>query len=70
MVLVRVCFKCKQYLHIFPENASNQESFFCFNALHSKHPIQTIDIKELDSSYICISDKKREKIYIELLNNF
>ena len=66
-VRVRVCFACKQYTMIFPNNASNRRFVSNFNIWHNKHTTQTININELDNSYTCITDRKREKIHEGLI---
>ena len=66
-VIVRVCLGCKHYTIIYPENASNGRFIRLFDFWHSGHLMQTINIKELDPSYTCITEKKRERIH-EVLN--
>lgn len=68
-VKVRVCFRCKQYTHIFPDNSQNFEFVDLFNNWHSGHTLQTINIRELDKTYILINENKRKKIAEELKND-
>lgn len=67
-IKVRVCFKCKQYTHIYPDNPNNERFIRFFDIWHSGHPIQTVNINEIDNSYECINEKKRQKIIEEILN--
>ncbi len=67
-VIVRMCLECKHYTIIFPESASNGCFLKLFDLWHLGHIIQTININELDSTYTCITERKREKIY-EVLKN-
>lgn len=62
-VMVRVCFKCKHYTHIYPESVSNVSFIKLFDFWHYKHTLQVVNINELDPSYICINEYKREKIH-------
>jgi len=50
-VIVKVCFLCKEYIHIHLKSAKNQENIKKFDKRHSKHPVQIMDIKELNLSY-------------------
>ena len=69
VVKVRVCFGCKQYTHIFPENPQNFKFVDLFNNWHSGHTLQTISISEIDQTYILINENKRQKIGSVLINN-
>lgn len=48
---VRVCFKCKHYTTIHPGNPMSVNRVLQFDFLHFKHPVQTIDRKELPKDF-------------------
>jgi len=66
-VNVRVCFGCKQYTHIFPDNPINLRFVNVFNMWHLNHALQTINIGEIDTSYSLINENKRQKVIEEIL---
>ncbi len=47
----KVCFKCKQYQPIHPENHIGYELVKHFEFLHFKHPTQTLDLKEIPKDF-------------------
>lgn len=66
---VRVCFLCKQYTIIYPDNPTNLKFIKDFDAWHDKHPLQTVNVNEVDNSYTLISEKGRKKALAEILEN-
>ena len=64
---VRVCFGCKQYTHIFPDNPQNLGFINLFNIWHLNHTLQTINLGEIDTSYTLINENKRQKAIEEIL---
>ncbi len=56
---VKVCFKCKKYVLIYPDNPENLELIRYFDLCHSEHPIQIINLIEIDNSYACIPKKEK-----------
>ncbi|MFW9968567.1 MAG: hypothetical protein ACFFDF_00100 [Candidatus Odinarchaeota archaeon] len=65
---VRVCFNCKQFTYILPEDSSNFQFLKLFDSWHTNHAVETIDLNELDDSYLCIDQNKRDKIIKEIKN--
>ena len=51
MTRVRVCFKCKQFIPINETDPSNLANLNMFDRAHSGHPLQVVNISELDESY-------------------
>ncbi len=47
----RVCFKCGEYTPIHPGNQVSSELIKKFNFLHFKHPVQTLDKKEIPKDF-------------------
>lgn len=43
----RVCFKWREYILIFENNHFSEDILKQFNALHSGHPVQTVNELEL-----------------------
>ena len=66
-VNVRVCFGCKQYTHIFPDNPQNLKFIDLFNIWHLNHTLQTINLGEIDTSFTLINENKRQKAIEEIL---
>ena len=49
-IMVRACIvKCKEYVIIDPTDPNNQRLIRLFEAKHSKHPIVTIPLSEVES---------------------
>ena len=48
---VKVCFRCKAFIRINETDPRNLASLNLFDHQHSGHPVQTVNISELDSSY-------------------
>lgn len=51
-IRVRVCFSCKEYIPIHPDNPLSDVNVKAFNNNHNGHPVQTVNRSELDKSYI------------------
>ena len=66
---VKICFLCKQYTPIHPENPISCEFVKQFEGWHHEHPIQTINIEEVPEGFQCITHKKREEISREIYND-
>jgi len=71
---VRICFDCKVYIPLHPENSEAIKDENWFNTLHSHHRTQTMSISELDGrpDFTCVSRIAREKAMEEVkkgLNN-
>jgi hypothetical protein len=47
----KVCFRCKKYIIIFPDNPISQKRENKFDNKHTGHTIQIICRDELDSKY-------------------
>jgi len=53
--MIRCCFKCKEYIHIFPDNPMTLQAEKAFDAYHSGHTVQTIKFSEIiEQNYKCI----------------
>ena len=63
-----VCFKHKQYILLFPCNPQNKKLQKSFSNWHFGCPLQTVNLEELDKSYQCITERKREKLLKEIQN--
>jgi len=48
---VRVCFKCNEYTPIHPGNSLSHKIIEQFDFRHFKHPIETIDKKEIPKDF-------------------
>ena len=48
---VRMCVKCKEYVPIHPDNVLSLNVVSDFEFRHSKHPVQTIDKREVPEGY-------------------
>ena len=44
----KVCFRCKKYINLFPDNPISKEIENKFDSKHTCHPIQIICKDELD----------------------
>lgn len=65
MVRFRVCFKCKLYIPIHSTAVYN-DTLEQFNKIHRKHPVQTVNISDLDGSYkVWISKQETKVISLE-----
>lgn len=69
---VRVCFDCKVYIPIHPDNSEAIKDEKWFNTLHSHHMTQIISISELDGrpDFTCVSRIAREKAMKEVEKGF
>lgn len=71
MMKVKVCFLCKQYTPIHPDNPLSQDFVKDFEKWHHEHPIQTINIEEVPKGFQCITLKNRreamERLAVERL---
>lgn len=57
---VRVCFRCKEFVRIIEKDPKNLNLLNLFDRQHAEHPLQIVNITELDNSYHEISDLKQE----------
>lgn len=51
MIKVRVCFLCKEYQPIHPENHISYGMVKQFEFLHYKHPLQTLNLNEVPKDF-------------------
>jgi len=58
----KVCFRCKKYIIIFPDNPISQKRENKFDNKHTGHTIQIICRDELDSKY-----NTKENVSIRML---
>ena len=68
-IQVKVCFLCKQYTPIHPENPISCEFVKQFEGWHHGHPVETILKEEVPDDFQCITPKKREEIFGALFND-
>lgn len=60
MSRVRACFRCKTFVRINENDPKNLQLLNMFDRMHSGHPLQVVNINELNSSYSETFDLKRE----------
>jgi len=53
-----VCFNCKVFIPIYPENPKSQIEIENFKAYHNKHMTQTVNFCEIPKEYKCQRIKK------------
>jgi len=58
---VKVCFLCKVFVRIIEKDPKNLNLLNLFDRQHAEHPLQVVNITELDKSYHEILDLKQEK---------
>ena len=51
-IRVRVCFRCKMYAMIYALNNICFDKLKRFNSEHKGHSLQTVQLSELDKSYV------------------
>ena len=44
---VKVCFMCREYVTLLEDNYINKEKLEKFDSLHSGHPVQIVNKKEI-----------------------
>jgi len=44
---VKLCFKCKQYIHIRENDYRNSMDLLLFDKAHAGHPTQTVNEEEV-----------------------
>jgi len=49
--LIKVCFNCKTYIRIFPDNPESKKIEMSFDVKHHSHMVQIANIDELDEKY-------------------
>lgn len=55
--LIKVCFNCKTYIRIFPDNPESKKIELRFDFKHHSHMVQIANKDELDNNY------KRDELY-------
>jgi hypothetical protein len=60
LIRVRVCFRCKEFVRIIEKDPNNLNLLNLFDKQHATHPLQVINVSEMDNSYHEISDLKKE----------
>jgi len=46
----RLCFNCKEYVLIFPDNPDSMMVINVFDSRHIYHMVQTVNLKEVDKN--------------------
>ena len=49
--IVKICYSCKEYLPIHPEDPTNQIKLRVFENMHRGHMTQTIGVNEMRAEY-------------------
>jgi len=49
MPRVKICYKCKEYVRLFPENPDAVHQEIGFGTFHSRHPVQIVGEVEFRS---------------------
>lgn len=55
MVKAKVCWKCKEFIIIHPDNVLSDVLEKKFDRNHPKHPTQIVNMEELDKNYQAIN---------------
>ena len=61
----RICFNCKVFIPIHPNNSINQTELSIFETNHISHMIQTVDITEVPKNYKCVRTVIEAEMKIE-----
>ncbi|KKM60178.1 hypothetical protein LCGC14_1544440 [marine sediment metagenome] len=43
---IKVCYKCKEYIRLFPNNLITEKEEKIFSEYHSGHPTQIVNVSE------------------------
>jgi len=57
---VKVCFLCKVFVRIIEKDPKNLNLLNLFDRQHAEHPLQVVNITELDENYREIFDLKQK----------